>query len=117
MDKSITHLSKIDNRVYHITEDKFDDITLIWDDNEDQRRLVNWHWGGYDYELAECYVKDYLDKLNALLHKLKDFGKTHRKNAFLLHNDEIKLGEELNFAQKICARYLYNFEENKIYKK
>lgn len=72
------HISKFDGCVYEISYSvtdengiqKEDDITLIWRDppcgfeeaeenHLDQRELVGWYWGGYDYKITELYIKKY----------------------------------------------------------
>lgn len=76
------HISKFDHCVYEISESVDlnlmkkgkayrDDITLIWrdapcgldiayeKDDISPRELIGWHWGAYDFDITEEYIKDY----------------------------------------------------------
>lgn len=64
------HVSKIDGKEYEISESvsfengklERDDITLIWKMKpyEEKTQIVGFYYGGYDFDITESYIKDFI---------------------------------------------------------
>lgn len=69
------HISKIDGKEYEISESvslengkvERDDITLIWQMKpfDEPTRLIGWYYGGYDFDITESYIQDFVELMNA----------------------------------------------------
>lgn len=88
------HISKINNRTYDITESvvfengeiKRDDKTIIWYGDT----IVGWHYGGYDFNTAESYIKDYLKGNYENIILLKDNDSKYYDTDLIILTNETK---------------------------